>query len=139
MACEIMRENKLLILTGSLALVMRGHKLRRQPKDIDFLYPYDKGWEKPKDWFDAGGYDYPIQNGFEPKLYVYQDVEINVMIPNQYINVFNIIKASTHGFPRWVREESILRFKTEFAFNEDDNPTKHREDLAYFFTNNTRL
>ena len=133
-AFDIMKENRNLVLTGSIALILQGMELRRQPDDIDFLYPLYWGWEKPKEWIECDIEGYPSDEGYTPNEYMVNGTKINVMVPCCNTPVHRLkmtVPLELGRVYKMLHLLSIVDFKLSFSFQKDGNPKKHAQDLIY--------
>jgi len=141
---ELIKQNSKLALSGSYALQLQGFKLRREPKDIDIFSSSSEmlKCENGLSFVDGDANLPPsaAMDEVDRNTYTLNGQQLDLFFCNNDINNSLIISnlITVYGI-KCVHWKDILYFKMHYAFDNSESAEKHREDLVFFFQNNTTV
>ena len=135
LAKQIMAVNPECLISGSLALVMQGIKIRREPQDLDIYLPYGEKFTKIEGMYSVPkNGEYPPEN-WNRESYVLAKIQIDVFTPDDS-DEKGLNAGGWFGDIGTVRPSDIIKFKFDHALGEHWTKHKHATDIIYMMAAN---
>lgn len=137
----ILEMNSKCYLSGSLALIIQGYKVRRSPKDIDIYCPFGYDFKPTyymKKYLPDDEMDFYEEGDYErfPFLTNRTSTHIDLFKPiSEDIKTLNTIK-NENGI-KMISWDDIIKMKINHSVTGKSGTSyKHRDDLIYFLIEN---
>jgi RNA-binding protein YhbY len=127
---EIIEQQELAFISGSLGLNLQGIHTRREPKDIDIVLSQGTKFQKLDGMVKIDGVDNDdeYENEYYERIsYMYKNIQVDIFIPLDGIN--DMLLSEDENI---IHYSEIMKMKIMHAYGEHYSRYKHQKDIIHF-------
>jgi hypothetical protein len=127
---EIIEQQELAFISGSLGLNLQGIHIRREPKDIDIVLSQGTKFKKLDGMFKVQGLDNDEYDNeyYERISYMYKNIQVDIFIPLDGVNDMLLSEDDNNI----IHYSEIMKMKIMHAYGEHYSRYKHQKDIIHF-------